>query len=915
MSTENDHFLCQRKAIKHQIEYVDIRDIRIEKGIIWNTLSISTASLNIHLEGLSGKTSRSLRDDLESTIKNAIIRRVLEKESRLKEIEHRAQTLLKSDQYIAQSDIRQWIHKFPLKVQDLAHPYFDASLLPHDIQTVLKTFLRIRKKGSALIKERNEAFIHFATRQYQTLFERLETFPLSDEQMRAAIINEDRNLLIAAAGSGKTSTIVAKAIYLVCSGLASPDEILILAYNKEAQVEVEKRLKALVGIVKEYHSPIKAKTFHSFGFEILTETIADRPAISKFSTAGKQQQSRLFADLIRDLYQKDPGFSASWREFLLVDKYSTPDVFDIKSLNQYQKYLKEMGAVRRQTPEGISLMISTIDGKEVRSFEEARIANWLALNGIQYEYEKAYVFPDDVDIKVNYHPDFYYPECDLYHEHFAINAEGKPPLFIGDDYLKGITWKRETHAENDTKLIETHSSHFHDGTVFEHLEKQLKAHGVPFNPLSGSAADKLVSNAFNPEVDTQLFISFLHHFKANNATLDLLEEKAPELPDRVRVSLFLKLFTSIYIEYKERLVKANEIDFEDQINRACEQLESNAFRHPYQYILVDEFQDTSQDRKRMIHALLDQNDDIKLFAVGDDWQSIYRFAGADIEIMTHFSDHFGATSTNYLTQTYRSFRGIVDVAATFVQHNEAQIKKKVSAAKDIDKDQVIIYGYENEVDQVNQIQHLLSKLNALQSDIKLSVFLLSRYKHLKPKGLGKFSNLDVNFCTIHASKGLEADYVILLNVEFGAYGFPSTITDDPLMQLVIPIPETFPHAEERRLMYVAITRAKKGVFIFANQKKISPFISELAGIVRVKANSIQLERVDPCPECDTGELVKRIGKFGAFYGCSNYPDCNFSAPVKCPQCDMGKLIRRESKFGPFLSCSTFPKCNYSEKIT
>ena len=622
----------------------------------------------------------------------------------------------------------------------------------------------------------------------------------------------------------------------------------------------------------------------------------------------------MFAALISDLYQNDPDFANNWREFLLVNKRPTIDVFEIKTLDQYQEYLKELGAVRRQTPKGVSLMIPTIDGKEVRSFEEARIANWLALNGIQYEYERAYVFPADATQRANYHPDFYYPECDLYHEHFAINAEGKPPDFIGDEYLNGITWKRKTHTENDTKLIETHSAHFHDGTIFQHLERQLKIHGVPFRPLSKAARDQLVSTAFNPDVDTQLFISFLHHSKANNATLDQLDIKAPDLDDQVRVTLFLKVFSTIYNTYKLRLDQANEIDFEDQINQACEKLESNDFQHPYKYILVDEFQDTSQDRKRMIHALLDQNEHTKLFAVGDDWQSIYRFAGADIEIMTHFADHFGATATNYLTQTYRSYQGIVDVAATFVQRNESQIKKKVRAVNDNKKDQVIIYGYKDEIDQINQLQSLLAKLNALPGKNKISVFLLARYKHLKPQGLGKYPNLILNFSTIHASKGLESDYVILLNVEFGQFGFPSTIADDPLMQLVIPKPETFPHAEERRLMYVAITRAKNGVFIFSNQKKTSPFILELAEINRVKAVSIHLERSHPCPECDTGELIRRIGKFGAFYGCSNYPDCDFSKPVKCPLCDTGKLVNRESKFGPFLSCSNFPGCNYSEKL-
>ena len=914
MSTEKDSFLCKRRGEHHRIEYFDIRSIRIDVGIIWDTVTVTTQNQSLHLEGLSAKIAKSLSKDLESRTKDTIIAHVLSAQGVLPEVEIQAKKLLESDRYISQADIRNWLSQIPDIGQDLAHPFFDPDLLPKKVKSNLELFIEIRNSDSNVLKQVNEQFIQKSIIKFSHLFQQLEEFPLSEEQMRAAIINEDRNLLIAAAGSGKSSTIVAKAIYLVAAGLAKPEEILILAFNKDAQIEVEQRLRELIDVVPEYQTPLKVKTFHSFGYEILSEVEKTRPSISEFSTGGRKTQIRLFTDLIRHLYESDPDFMTAWREFLLVDKYPTPDLFKVKSQREYEEYLQELGAKRRKMPEGMQLMIPTLDGKEVRSFEEARIANWLALNGVEYEYERQYVQPNSTEENLNYHPDFYYPQADLYHEHFAINSEGKTPPFIGDDYLRGIDWKRKTHYENDTKLIETHSAHVWDGTVFELLEKELQENNVPFNPLKKSEIDRLVTESFDPEVDAHIFISFIHHFKANNETIEQLKEKALSLADKGRVLLFLRIFEAIYNEHSKRLKQANQIDFEDQINTACELLESYRYRHPFKFILVDEFQDTSQDRKRLIQALLDQNESIKLFAVGDDWQSIYRFAGADIEIMTHFSNHFGATSQNYLTQTYRSSQGIVDVAATFIQRNEDQLKKNVSAVRDIEKDQVIIYGYENEEDQKKQVQGLLKKLNALPNDGKLSVFLLARYSHLKPNKLGRLPNLEIKFSTIHASKGLQADYVILLNVETGPYGFPSTISDDPLMELVIPKPESYPHAEERRLMYVAITRAKKGVFIFSNRRKISPFVTELAGISRVKTLSLIPERLNPCPECDTGDIAKRIGKFGAFYGCSNYPDCEFTSPVECPECRSGKLVKRESKNRSFLSCSTFPRCKYTENI-
>lgn len=838
IATAKDSFLYKNRHATHQIDYFDIHSIRNDAGIVWHTVTIATQKMTINLKWLSAKIAASLIAALESRAKNAVISSILDNKELLLELEKQKNKFLATDRYISHTDIRRSISKINDVGEDLAHPFFDPDLLPEQVQCNLKLFRKITEPDSSYLKDINENFVEKSIQQFSYLFEKLEEFPLNEEQMRAAIINEDRNLLIAAAGSGKTSTIVAKAIYLVCAGLARPEEILILVYNKDAQIELDNRFGMLLGVAPKYNVPLKVKTFHSYGYEILSEIENNKPKISEFARGGKKGQSRLFTKLIKHLYDNDTSFMAAWREFLLMGKYPTPDLFKVKSKREYDYLLQKLGAIRRNLPEGRQFLIPTIDGKEVKSFEEARIANWLALNGVEYKYERRYINPSNPNEKFNYNPDFYYPQADLYHEHFAINSEGKTPPFMRDDYLNQSAWKRNVHERNNTKLIETHSAHFVDGTIFERLEQKLRENNVYLNPLEKSVADKLVSTAFEPEIDILLFITFIHHFKANNASFDYIKEQAHTVIDQRRASLFLSIFETIYTEYSKCLRESNEIDFEDQINLACDLLETNIYEHQFKYILVDEFQDTSQDRKRMIQALLNQNENIKLFAVGDDWQSIYRFTGVDIEIMTHFSNHFGATAQNYLTQTYRSFQGIVDVAATFIQRNEDQLKKNVKAIKHVDKDQVIMLGYQDNVDQMNQLKDLLNKLNAIQNKEKLSVFLLARYSHLRPNHIWRYPHLDIKFSTIHASKGLQADYVILLNVESGSYGFPSMVTDDPLMNLVIPKPETYPYAEERRLMYVAITRAKRGVFIFSNQNKISLFVTELAGINGVNASSM-----------------------------------------------------------------------------
>ncbi|MDH5570904.1 MAG: UvrD-helicase domain-containing protein, partial [Gammaproteobacteria bacterium] len=747
---------------------------------------------------------------------------------------------------------------------------------------------------------------------------KLEKYPLTEEQKRAAIINEDRNLLIAAAGSGKSSTIVAKAIYLIESGLATPEQILVLAYNKDAQVEINERLDKLVNISPRYDKPIDSRTFHGLGSDILISVEKKKPAISEMATASKNRLALLFQNLIQELITNSPQFAADWLSYMATCKHSTPDLETIRTYREYNDFNLEQGGRWNQTREGRRVCFTTMNGYEVKSLEELRIANWLTINGISFEYERAYENDTADEHHRQYYPDFYYPEVDLYHEHFALNKSGRAPKFMRN-YEEGVVWKRNLHEINETKLIETHSAHVSDGSIFEHLESELKSHGIRPKPISGKKIDQIISSSFNPEMDTQLFSTFLRHYKANNVSIEELRTKAMDMHDKTRSTLFISLFESIYQLYQTKLHQLKEIDFEDQINLACNYIEQRKYKHPYKYILVDEFQDISQDRKRMVLALLGQHEDIKLFAVGDDWQSIYRFSGADINIMTHFATYFGVTSQNHLTQTFRSYQGIVDIAAEFVQRNDNQIKKQVTAYTDIPSDQVFVYEYTSMENQLNQVSDLLEKMNqtAVQNNQRLSVFLLARYNHIRPKSLGKyqrqFTMLDIDFKSVHGSKGLEADYVILLNVESGDYGFPSTITDDLLLQLVIPQPETYPHAEERRLMYVAITRAKRSMFIFSSKSRPSDFTKEIAQLPRVKAPK-SLIPDHPCPECDTGELRIRVGKYGGFWGCTNYPDCKHTEPFLCPECKTGSMVSRDSENGRFLGCSNYPRCKHTHNL-
>ena len=908
------------------LNYLEIEEVRVVRGLVSDRVTIKHKNGRVILNDFSETGANELFQDILQKTKVAIAEQLSNHLEELEDLNTAIENFLSENRYIAQSDIRRWASSFPIVGEYISNPYFEPQLLESDLRDNLTLLSDIREPSSVTLRERNETFIKNEIQNYSKLFDKLEQFPLSEEQKRAAVTDEDRNLLIAAAGAGKTSTIIAKAIYLVESRLAKPQEILILAYNKDAQVEIEERLsKAFPKIRARKQKPV-SKTYHGYGLEVIGRATGQKPRIAEIAQASDRTLRSIFSKLISELAAKNGLFFSTWLQYITTAKQPLPDIEKIQSMTDYERLLEQMGAERKGGKK--SLSFTTINNHEVKSLQELRLFNWLVINGVNFQYERPYEFQTANSSFGQYYPDFYYPEADLYHEHFALDRHGLPPKFM-KDYLKGVHWKRSVHRENGTKLIETHSAHFYEQDIFEILKEKLEEYGVTFRPLKKSRLDELIEKSFDVSYDASIFITFLRHFKANNFTFAELGKRFSSSVDKYRSSLFLTLFEAIYVEYQNRLENADEIDFEDQINKAASYFEESQIEHKWKYVLVDEFQDISQDRKRLLDAILSQNDYVKLFAVGDDWQSIYRFAGADVDIITNFSKHFGATAQNYLTKTFRSYQGLIDVAGNFIQKNPAQLTKTVISTKtNIEADQVVIKEYLNKQDQNNQFQKILigianiSKLKKTQ----LSVLVLARYSHQLPenkKHIQKhFSSLEIDFKTIHRSKGLEADYMVLLNLSNEKYGFPSLIEDDPLIKLVIPKSDDFPHSEERRLLYVAITRAKRGAFLLSRMGKQSDFISELVKMNGVqppdslkKQRDIPTENNSSCPRCEDGTLqirVDKAGKYRPFLGCSNFPNCRFvRKSTVCPKCSVGSLVRLlNSKTNkPFYPCNN-PKCSY-----
>ena len=802
------------------------------------------------------------------------------------------------------------------------------------IQEFIRNARHIRQQAISAFEERQLV-------EWTDFFETFESNPLTPEQRQSIVSDEDATLVLAGAGSGKTSVITAKAGYLLKSGARKPEEVLLLAFARDAAKEMSERIEAKCG------EPLEARTFHSLAYDIIGAVEGSKPALAAHATDDKAYLA-LIRDILRALVRTASEVSKSIVGWFSHTRLEEKSEWDFKKKHSYYTYIEKLD-------------LRTLQGEQVKSLEELMIANWLYENGIGYEYEPDYEHKVSEGGFRDYCPDFRLTKSGIYIEHFGVrrtkSADGTyrlstAPFVDREEYLAGMDWKRGVHAEHETTLIETFSYEREDGRLLEALAEKV----APFetvNPRSPETLFDRVVELNQADSFVQLLGTFLKHYKGGGYQLDECAAKGRILKLGKRAKAFLSIFEPVYLEYQKQL--NGRIDFEDMILRATKYAETGEYASPFKHILVDEFQDISRSRGRLVKALKAQHSDARIFAVGDDWQSIYRFAGSDINLMRNFGDEFGGAfdgqsgvhRTVDLGRTFRSVDQIAHASKRFVLQNPAQLNKTVIPAgtSDMPALKVVSTIKANEKNKLEKVLHSLQ--GTTQREQPVSVLLLGRYRHLAPSNLAqlrrKFSDLDISFRTIHASKGLEADHVVILNMFRGRTGFPSEIVDDPLLSLVSPEAEPFENAEERRVMYVALTRARKSVTLMGSASKQSAFVTELLDDPEYGTTGAdaQAEFNHTCGECG-GHLVPVPTKDGrTWYRCEHATLCGHSLnacascgvglPVRnkrtglskcscgaeyqsCPSCEDGWLVERRGRYGPFLGCVSFPRCKGKAKI-
>lgn len=770
-------------------------------------------------------------------------------------------------------------------------------------------------------REHNLSFLAAQKKRLSSFFDTIEKDPLTDEQADACICMDDAVQVVAAAGSGKTSTMVAKTGYVLHEGLAAPHQILLLAFNRDAVEELRARLKARLSSF-EHIGELRVETFHSFGSSIIAKAKGKKkPSVATW-VGDRRSEVEKITSIVGQLRAEDPRFGVEW------DMFRTVYGRDIGS-----------GPTARELNDSKLRNILTANGEWVKSEEERLIADWLFYHHVNYAYERDYEHDTRTEHRRQYRPDFFYPDIQLYHEHFALDQHDNPPPNFGD-YREGVEWKRECHSRHNTDLIETKSYQLKSGEGFESLKAELISRGLePRYDSSRQAKGRA------PISDTDLaglVRSFQQHIKGGAQSIGnvrrRIEASGKRNANSDRLSRFIAIYERIASEWEQQLEATASIDFDDMLIEAAEHLESGRFQSPFTMIFSDEFQDSSPARLRLLKALLDQTKHQgHLCVVGDDWQSINRFAGADISVMSEFSATFPYSSELKLTTTFRCPAALCKASSAFVTANPRQLEKVVQTTNRRKGPAIAAFAYGSSEEGDRTVHQHLTKLyrytrsKALEHAV--TVLLLGRYRLNRPIALDKWraefgDRLSIEFRTVHGAKGLEADYVFILSVCEGEYGFPSQIAEDPVLQLAMPTGDDYPMAEERRVFYVALTRAKRQVRIYTSIDRPSRFLTEMAKNGLIEIRLPHGRKLEFCPKCKDGTLMRRQGPYGVFDGCNS---CDFKRrtdervdrPVSnrvsikepmapgspCPTCSKGEMkARPKARFRPIVGCSLYPEC-------
>jgi superfamily I DNA/RNA helicase len=686
---------------------------------------------------------------------------------------------------------------------------------------------------------------------------------LNDRQKEAVISGEKRLLVLAGAGSGKTKTLLQKLVYLVEEKNVSPSNILAITFTRNAANEMIDRLIISADSTGKYAEIVSDKshgkeilererffykkkfkwidglsirTFHSFCYSVLRNY-----GVNEFDN-----KFRIIGDEKKDEEDELSKHVAPETVFEVVHKLLIEQCNDTDYLLRLKRYVLDyiidkvhIENYKSRSFTGDGKYYTTLDGTRVRSKSEQYIADWLYRHSIRYEYEPLLNIRD-----FSFHPDFFVPEANLYIEHVS-------------DRSSPVKNKEEQFQKGNLLLIKTYENMTKDSALFNHTLDKIVKSRLPVSYHSNiSLSYKEEFQGYHEDVKdfvTQV-IRITDMIKVENEDMQKIAFQAHK-DQHERVRIFYELAMPIVRKYNHYCINKSYLDFNDLISRTASLFRNhpdilNKFRDKFKYVLVDEFQDVNNLQVELLKLLLVP--DSQLFCVGDDWQSIYGFRGSNVSYIIDFENHFKNAKIIKLNLNYRSTQNIVGASNEVIKHNKFKVEKEIYASKKSEHKIVVYAGYNEE----DNIQFCADRIEELQNEGlgKEDIFFLYRRSKMYYPYFTRFKKegIKVQNKTIHAAKGLEAKVVFIIGLTEGYGGFPDIWLEDRIFQVIKKANHDLLMEEERRLFYVAITRAKEKLFLITEKGNESSFLREIPETFTVKT-SIPLksvvDKVKICENC------------------------------------------------------------------
>ncbi len=700
---------------------------------------------------------------------------------------------------------------------------------------------------------------------------------LNKKQQEAVLTESKRVLVLAGAGSGKTKTLLQKLVYLINDKGVKPKNILAITFTKNAANEMIDRLILAADTSGKYESIIfdkkisaskkenyryqyvrkytwiqrlTIKTYHSLCYSLLRDYgvhVFDNKfrILSDLKVADEAFVHLRAPESEREIMKKVLIELCTDKQFLLnLKRYILDYVVDKIHLKSYNYKAYNDGR-----------FYTTLKGDRVRSKSERDVADWLYRHSIDYRYEPRVEFK-----KFNCKPDFYIPQANMYLEHLS-------------NLSYPVNKKEEQFEEAGKLYVKIHERMTQDSAMFNLAMERIIKGRLSENYNSGHGLSfEEEFKAYHEDIND--FVSLLlrvnNMIKVENLDYNDILKKG-KADQHERISAFYALAIPLFEKYTNYCRYKSYLDFNDLIIKAVELLKtqtevSEKVHDTYKYILVDEFQDVNNIQVELINQMLTPK--TQLFCVGDDWQSIYGFRGSEVDYIVNFEKHFDKPEIIMLNLNYRSTDFIVGASNEVIKNNKFQVNKKIRASKRSDK-RINIFAGNTEQDELDYVISEVKKLLASGFNPDDILVLYRRSKMFYPYFMRlKAEDLRIKGKTIHASKGLESRAVFIIGLTEGSGGFPDIWLDDRVFQVVRKVKHDILMEEERRLFYVALTRAKDELFLITRKGNESSFLDEIPEEYSVHYKQVMnpvITTMVKCKKCDT----KLQTGFAFCPGCGN----------------------------------------------